>query len=661
MIMNGLFNHSLRVTNRRSSWSVWLQYLPIAAFFSLMLWKSIRLNHILAIPNMATDVSDILVNIGSLILVSGWIVWLPKRRRPLVLLLLNIVLTCILYADLVYYRYFQDFITVPVLMQAFQVSSLGDSIASLISWSDLLFFVDWIVLIPFTIWVRRALKREAAVQSRQYQFSYQRSSKGKVFLWRVTKGLAILFVGWVLLYAPIKYATSTWAKGIFTGNWWNASIYNITGLYGFHGYDIYRYVSNNMFASNELSTDEQAAIQQWFDEHKQMLKGPASTFGKYKGKNVIVIQAEAFENFVIGKKINGQEITPNLNALLKDSLYFDRFFHQTGQGRTSDADFGVQASLHPLPTGSVFIRYPDHQYDALPSILSENGYSTGAFHAYESGFWNRYVMYEQLGYDFFMSKKDYVIDEPLGWSLGDHSFFRQSLERMTKMQSPFYSFMITLSSHHPYKLAQSAQTIDVSPMTDTLFGDYLEAVHYVDYALGEFIAQLKKNGLWEETILVFYGDHDNSINDRESLEKLVGHPVSDFEAMEMRNQVPLIIHLPDGAESGTYHTVTGQLDIAPTLLHWLGIDPTDKYFMGSNVQAEGEHLIVLRNGSVTNGEVFYVPSADSVFENGTCYNYETGEEGDLEPCRPLYKEALKRLSISDLIIENDAIAQLRQP
>ena len=179
--------------------------------------------------------------------------------------------------------------------------------------------------------------------------------------------------------------------------------------------------------------------------------------------------------------------------------------------------------------------------------------------------------------------------------------------------------------------------------------------------MGELIKQLKQDGLWDDTILVFYGDHDNSINDRESLEQVVGHSVSDFEAMEMRSQVPLIIHLPDGAESGTVHTVTGQLDIAPTLLHWLGIDATDKYFMGSHVQADGEHLIVLRNGSVTNGEVFYVPSADGVFENGTCYKYETGEEGDLEPCRPLYEEALKRLSISDLLIENDGISQLRKP
>ncbi|MGZ9582997.1 LTA synthase family protein [Paenibacillus marinisediminis] len=659
--MNGTFNHSLQGTNRRSPIYMVLTGLPFILFILTMLGKTVLLNKMLAIPNMATDFSDILVAVGALFIAAGWTWWLPKRWRPFALLLLNIVLTFMLFADLVYYRYFQDFITIPVLLQAFQVSALGDSIASLIQLSDILFFLDWIVIIPITIMFERAWKREYKHQKESMGFHYSRPSKLRRGLLRFTNGLLAIIIGSLLLAMPIQYATSTWAKGIFTGNWWNPSIYNITGLYGFHGYDIYRYAKENWFVDESLTEAEQAELEQWFGQHKEMLKGPASTFGKYKGKNVLVVQAEAFENFVIGKSVNGQEITPNLNALVQDSLYYKRFFHQTGQGRTSDADFGVQTSLHPLPTGSVFIRYPDHQYDALPSILKEAGYTTGAFHAYEASFWNRYVMYENLGYDYFMSKKDYVIDEPLGWSLGDTSFFRQSVERMANEQSPFYSFMITLSSHHPYKLPAEAQKLNVGEYQDTIFGDYLQSVHYVDHAMGELIQDLKQRGLWENTILVFYGDHDNSIGEKEPFEKLLGKPLSDFEFMEMQGQVPMIIHLPDGAEKGTVDTVTGQLDVAPTLLHWLGIDPTNYFFMGSNMQAEGEHLIVQRNGSVTNGELYYVPSADGIYENGTCYKYDTGEPGDLGSCRPMYDEALKRLNLSDLIIEKNAIHQMRQP
>lgn len=644
--------------------------IPFALFISIMLWKTIALNKTLAIPNMTTNWEDILVTVGALLIAGGWTWWLPKRWRPIALMIINIVLTFILYADLVYYRYFQDFITIPVLLQAFQVSALGDSIAALMHPKDLFFIIDWILVIPGSIWLGKMYKREyrsmrTAYGSSTSGLSFGRSSRGssstRSALMRISSGILTLLIGALLLIAPIQQATSTWAKGLFVGNWWNASIYNITGLYGFHGYDIYRYVRDNMFRSNALAEQQKQEISSWFDEHKPMLTGPPATFGKYKGSNVLVIQAEAFENFVIGRQINGQEITPNLNKLVKDSLYFNRFFHQTGQGRTSDADFGVQASLHPLPTGSVFIRYPDHQFDALPNILKSQGYTTGAYHAYEAGFWNRYVMYDKLGYDFFMSKKDYTNDEPLGWSLGDNSFFRQSINRMEQEGSPFYSFMITLTSHHPYKLPPEVQMLNVGEHQDTIFGDYLQAIHYVDYAMGELMKMMKANGMWDNTIIAFYGDHDNSITDREPLEQFIGHKLSDFEFMEIQGQVPLIIHLPDEAEKGQIDTVSGQLDLAPTLLHWLGIDPASYYFMGNELQAKGEHVVVQRNGSVTNGDVYYIPSADSIYENGTCYKYATGMPSDLTPCRPLYDEAKKRLALSDLMIQKDAAAQMRKP
>src|SRR5690606_17937437 len=129
-----------------------------------------------------------------------------------------------------------------------------------------------------------------------------------------------------------------------------------------------------------------------------------------------------------GKTISGQEITPNFNKLMGESLYFSNFYHQTGQGRTSDADFSSNSSLHPLPTGSVAVRYPHHTFDVLPQILkTQASYTADAFHAYEGSFWNRNNMYQAMGYDRFYSKKDFQLDEPLGWSLGDKSFFRQSL------------------------------------------------------------------------------------------------------------------------------------------------------------------------------------------------------------------------------------------
>ncbi|WP_258277286.1 LTA synthase family protein [Paenibacillus sp. SC116] len=637
--------------------SRWMTVSGIAfiLFLGVMLWKCIILNETLAIPNMKTDRSDIFVTLGALFLLGGWTWWLPRHWRPITFIVLNVLLTLLLFSDLVYYRYFQDFISVPVLMQAGQVSALGGSIASLIYWGDIVYFIDWFILIPFHIIQFHLMKQE-----RKEKLQYSIRNKKNIIWMRLSIGTLTLVIGSIMLYMPIQKATSTWAKGLLASNWWNPAVYNITGLYGFHGYDIYRYAKENWFADKSITEEEKQQAKEWFVNHAPMLKGPSSTFGKYKGSNVIVIQAEAFENFVINQTINGQEITPNLNALLKDSMYMNRFFHQTGQGRTSDADLAVQTSLHPLPTGSAFIRYPDHTYDALPGVLKENGYATGAFHAYEGSFWNRYVMYENFGYDYFMSKKDYQMDEPLGWSLGDTSFFRQSVERLAAEQKqPFYAFMIGLTSHHPYTMPDTYTALNVAPFDKTIFGEYLRSIHYVDAAVGSLIEDLKKRGLWDNTILMFYGDHDNSILEREPLAQLLGHEISDLDMLEMKNQVPLIVHLPDGAEAGVYNQVTGQMDIAPTLLHWLGIDTTSKFYMGSNLQAEGERLVVLRTGAATNGDLFFVPAADGVFQNGKCYDYKTRDLIDVEPCRPLHDEAKLRLKLSDLVITRNVIPQLR--
>ncbi|GJM78541.1 hypothetical protein HMSSN139_10370 [Paenibacillus sp. HMSSN-139] len=195
------------------------------------------------------------------------------------------------------------------------------------------------------------------------------------------------------------------------------------------------------------------------------------------------------------------------------------------------------------------------------------------------------------------------MDEPLGWSLGDKSFFKQSLEVMAQEKQPFYSFLITLSSHHPYSLPASVQELDTGEFKGTIFGDYLQAVHYVDAALGEFVEGLKREGLWDHTILAFYGDHDNSITDKAVYEQFLGKTLSDLDMHQILNQVPLLIHLPDGKHASVDSEPAGQLDLTPSLLHLLGIATDSYYLMGNNLFAAtgsdraADRLVVLRSGA----------------------------------------------------------------
>jgi phosphoglycerol transferase MdoB-like AlkP superfamily enzyme len=481
--------------------------------------------------------------------------------------------------------------------------------------------------------------------------------------WWLRTGLAavLLAAGILMIAIPVDQQKNGWARGLFGGNWWNVPIYNVTGLFGFHGYDAYRYAKEHWFGGG-LSDAEIAEAKAWLD-HQQSVQQQAEKeplFGKYKGKNVLIVQAEAFQTFVLNRSINGQEITPNLNKLIGQSLYFPNFYHQTGQGRTSDADFLTNCSLHPMPSGSVFVRFADHSFDCLPQMLKADGYDSTVHHAYDGSFWNRNNMYHNMQYDKFYNIKDFTIDEPLGWSLGDKSFFRQTVQQLKdRGKEPFYAMTITLSSHHPYHIP-SAFELDVGEFSGSVFGDYLQAAHYVDEAVGVLVDELKKAGLWDDTILMFYGDHDNSITDWSVYEKFYGHAMSPLEKELQLKKVPFFIHFPNDENAGVNEKAAGQLDIAPTVLDLLGISTKPYHLMGLSLMTDTPKPVVFRSGSYTDGNVYFVSAGDGTPEHGTCYSMKTGAQTDIAACSAGARAAHDELVMSDRIVEYDLLPVFRQ-
>ncbi|MFC4596759.1 LTA synthase family protein [Cohnella hongkongensis] len=637
-----------------ASWPIWGMLLLVAS----MLYKLNELDHQLNVGGM--NYWKWAVNLGAMLLVSFWTLFLGVRARAVALAVLDLALSVLLFADLIYFRYFKDFISVPVLLQAGQVGELQDSIWSLMQPGDWIYFADLPIafaLAGWTLW--RSAKRSPAAPLRKA------SRRGLGFLWRRLLPAALAFsLGWALIYYPVVEQKNGWARGLFVGNWWNIPIYNVTGLLGFHGYDTYRYAKEHWFGA-KLSEEQILEAKTWFEERQQLQKQMESEplFGQYGGKNVLIVQAEAFHTFVIGQSIGGEEITPHLNRLMDRSLYFPNFYHQTAQGRTSDADFLTSCSMHPLPTGSVFIRFAGNDYDCAPGILQERGYDTTVHHPYDGSFWNRNNMYHNMNYDQFYTIKDYLIDEPIGWSLGDISFFRQTIEQLKERnRSPFYALTITLTSHHPYKIPYVNQELNVGELSGTIMGDYLQAARYVDTAVGKLVQELQDEGLWDDTIFMFYGDHDNSIYDWSLYEKLFDRPVSELEKDRIVRQVPFLIHLPNDEHAGVIEKAVGQIDTLPTVMHLLGIPIEGRYLMGVSMLSEARKPVVFRNGGFTDGSVYFVPSADGLIENGRCYSLEGGEaaETDSAACAAGAEAANRDLSVSDRTIENDLIPAFRE-
>ena len=200
-------------------------------------------------------------------------------------------------------------------------------------------------------------------------------------------------------------------------------------------------------------------------------------------------------------------------------------------------------------------------------------------------------------------------------------------------------------------------------LKETIFGDYLEAIHYVDASVGKLVEQLKAEGLWDNSIFLFYGDHDNSIRDWKPFETFLGKPLSELDRLNILKQVPFVVHLPNDDQAGVYDQVGGQLDVTPTVLHLLGISTADKYFVGTPLVTEkplAGKKVVLRDGSFTDGKVFYIPPDDGKPEHSKCYDVASGKLTDVSACQAGINPARKELVESDLVIQHDLIKEFKK-
>lgn len=634
--------------NRLRSAIIWVsQFADYAGFVVLVLLKLYLFGKFagLVFPHM----DMVKATAGSVLLASFWAVALPRYARFVVLWMLNAVLSLLIFADLVYFRYFGDFITVPVLFQAGQVGALGGSIANLLAWRDLVFWLDLLITAPLLVLLRQPLRRSPGLRLRRPAELGIRAALA------VIAGL----IGLVFVLQPLKAYTDKYGSNLFINNWWNVAVYNVTGLLGFHYFDAKKFVDERL-NRKPLTPEEEAAAREWMERQRQERQADDGLYGTQRGNNVLLLQAEAFQNFFIGRTIGGKEITPNLNRLIEEVAYFENFHHQVGQGRTVDAEFVVNSSLYPLYTGSVYREYPDRDYDALPKVLKAEGYSTYVFHVYEKSFWNRQVMYQHYDLDYFYGKGDFAPGEQVGWDLGDEAMLDQMTDILLEKPQPFYAMAVMLSSHHPFtNIPAKYKVLDVGELEGTLEGNYLHAVHYVDYAVGKLIDRLKREGLWDNTIVALYGDHNAALTQYDKLGELLGFTADELTVIQMDHQVPLFLHMPGAERPGVHSQTVGMIDVAPTLLHLLGIPTDDKFYMGDDLFNKRDKPVVFRYGSFTDGRVFFNASPDGVFENGTCYDLKSRAATDLNVCREGYMETIRQLSVSDDLIQYDLFKKFK--
>lgn len=548
------------------------------------------------------------------------------RRSFITRLVFHEILALIVLSDLIYFKYFNMLPEVTDLQFLKVLPTIWSSISSLFSSVYLLLFTDALLLIFHHYFEK---KQEKAPEP------------------RVLPSLIAASIMFIFIFADFSLS------GIKS----SGQAYESFGLLHYHVSQILNIlpVNNNENSQNAKSTQIET-------EMKTVAKDPLY-FGKAMGRNIIVIQVEALQDFVINMNYNGQEITPNLNKLLTlDTIYFNRFYQQLGKGCTSDAEFVTQNSLYPSMDLPAYRKYQNNRFMGLPMIMRENGYSTYAFHAYKPEFWNRQNIYPMLGYDRFINMNDFSLDETFGWGLSDKCFFEQSAEYLNIANKPFYSFLITLSSHHPYALPQKYKKLQLQPEhNDTLLGRYIQIINYTDEALGLFIEKLREYGLYEDSIIAIYGDHRgiaSGVTENDKLmSELLGHEYTFAESLN----VPLLIHVPGTDINLTNSRVGGQMDFLPTMLNLLGIKENRLKLFGQDLLNAEKGFVASQSsmikGSFIDDYKIFVMSRDGVFENSNAWYLNSGEPVDLELCRDGYERALREIQESEYILANDLIQE----
>ncbi len=538
-----------------------------------------------------------------------------------------VITSIILYGNVAFYRFFSDFITLPVLFQTQNFGDLGSSAAASVFWTDLFYFTD-VLIILFAIKFIKVKSSKAVSSSVQRKTYY-------------VLALAVLFFNLGLAEAERpQLLTRSFDREMLVKN---------LGMYNYHLYDIY--VQSKSQAQRALADGSELVEANNYVRANQI--DPSEEMkGIAEGRNLIVVTLESLQSFAINGEMNGETITPFLNSLTEDedTIYFENFYHQTGLGKTSDSEFLLENSLYPLGGGAVFFTHSGNTYNSMAERLSENGYSTNVQHANTKSFWNRDIMYESMNIDEFYDIESFDIaeGEAVNWGMKDIPFMEQSVDHMTEMQQPFYSRLLTLTNHHPFTLDEEDKLIGEYDSNSGTVNRYFQTSRYLDESVKVLFEDLKEKGLYENSIIVMYGDHYGiSENHNEAMTQYLGEEVTDFTSAELQ-KVPFFVHIPGYGEGYVDDEVGGQVDMRPTIMNLMGIDTSkDIQFGGDLFSEEHEEFVVFRDGRFVTDEVVYA--------GNVCYDKETGEPTEQELCQPYIEQAFTELEYSESIINGDLL------
>lgn len=570
------------------------------------------------------SIVPILSSVALVTLVLSFVYLFKKEfSKKLYLISITVFLTLLCIINSSYYNYFSSYTSISQLVTTKYLGEVKDSLITVVKLRDFIYLVLPTILIAYIL-------------KTKYKFSNNKNFKSFLKVNNLTVICTVLFA---LNLKPVDYSR-------LVKQWNRIYLVEKFGLYVYHVNDVFQSVEPKLIAifgydkAKKNFNDYYAKrtdVQSYTNEYTNI----------FKGKNVISIHGESIQKFVINLKINGKEVTPNLNRLVKEGMYFSNYYSQVSVGTSSDSEFTINTSLMPAKVGVAFVSYFDREYVTIPKLFKSLGYYNMSFHANKGDFWNRNSMYKSLGYDKFYDQKAFKIDETIGLGLSDKSFFRQLtpiLKKENDKHQNFYATLIMLTNHTPFPdissyskdpldlkmyVTENGETKAYPYLEGTVLGRYLQSVHYADEALGELMEHLETNGLLDNSVIMFYGDHDARLssseykrfynydykNDKTLDESDPNYKKYGYYEHELNRSVPFFFWSKNDNQkiNKTITNVMGAYDILPTLGNMFGF--YNKYALGSDIfNTNNDNTVIFPNGNYVTNKIYYNSQADEAYD-----------------------------------------------
>ena len=608
-----LKSYSYILTNR-----LFLTYV-ILAFVGCLCLRGFTIGNAFTFKSMITELGLILL-IGSF----GYLYKPNKQYRYYFICLC--IFTLIFTANQIYYTFYANFASLGELTTLKQAETVTGSIFEKLKIVDFIY-----ILIPL---IFRQIHQNLR-NSSYYNYLIKIEKGSKMFIVTLFASLALI---------GLRLAVATSSDFSRLAKLWNREcVVERFGILLYQSNDIVQTLTPKI-SSLFGYEDALKLFNDYYAEKEE--KEPNKYTNIFEGKNVVFVHMESIQTFLMDLEFNGVEVTPTINKLAKEGMFFSNFYPQVSTGTSSDTEFTLLSSLMPAASGTIFVSYYDRNYITIPKLLKEKGYHTFSMHGNNKAMWNRAKIHPLLGYDemYFEESFTYNEDDIINLGINDKLFFEQAIPILENEEKTYVNYMgtiITLSNHSPFSFLDKYGELDYSDtfkvineatgeleevttnyLEGSAVGNYIHSAHYADLALGDFINYINNSEYFNDTIFVFYGDHDAKLS-RNNLEYLYNYNKENGELLEdddpnyvsydvfdheLNKNTPLIVWSKNEKLRKKINVqiddVMGMYDVMPTIGNMLGID--NIYALGHDMfDKNSEDIVVFPNGNFLTNEIYY--------------------------------------------------------